>query len=201
MTKTRFQKLAEQIIDLSAELHREAVASRPTLWSETRSHEAAKRAIAVAAVSHESILFIGPEADLCLMLAEQAGVAAQTFNIENPGNVYEMRRLSLAMKRHAIHCEAPLSPVKGSTFRATNIVETMTHVNAAREILARATTEPVMDETAKTIFAAACRELGIPELKRRDIIRVARSVAALGNRTDIQSADICEAVTYFLDRK
>lgn len=201
MTKTRLQQLTEQIIDLTVELNREAVASNPDLWAETRSHEAAKRAITVAAVSRESILFIGPEADLCLMLAAQAGVAARTFVIKHVGNAHEMRRLSLAMQKHAIHCEAPLSPVKGSTFRGTNLEETMRHVNAARATLATAPAEPVLDEAAKSIFAAACRELGIPELKRKDIIRVARSIAALGNRTGIQSPDICEAVTYFLDRK
>jgi predicted ATPase with chaperone activity len=201
MTKTRFQQLSEQIIDLSAELNREAVASDPNLWAETRSHEAAKRAIAVAAVAHESILFIGPEADLCVMLAAQAGVASQTFAVKDLANADEMRSLSLAMKKHAIHCEAPLSPAKGNTFRATNLEETIRHVEAARTTLATAPAGDVLDDRARTILGVACREIGIPELRRRTILRVARAIAALGNRATIQAEDVCEAVNYFLDRK
>lgn len=201
---TRCQRLNEQINELAEEMAREAVASSPTLWEETRGMEAVKRAITVAAVLRLPVLFIGPNAELAQMLAMQVGVSSGVFKIEpaDSDNRFVMRRLSLMMKKYPMHCEAPAIPTRGVHGKTASLAAVQARIREAQSRVIKAD-PPAMTETAARVWNQACSELGIEsDLVRRSVLQVACSCAAHnGNSTSLEVADVTEALYYWLDRR
>lgn len=195
--KTRFHRLCSQIVDLCGEMSREAVLSNPNLWAETRQMEAVKRAIVVAAVAHTPVLFIGPNADLAQFLGMQVGVASKSVT-EVGTDEFAGRRLGRAMKGYPMHVEAPLCPVKGAGGSTASREAVMEVITAARTRMPK---NHDLTETARTLWAQACRDIAIPELSRKSIIGVAAACAALNGNPVIDTMDVAEAVNYWLDRR
>lgn len=195
---TDFHSRAAHAIAVCATMERVALETRPTLWLETDNFEVVKRAIVVAAVAHTPVLFIGPNADISQILAGQIGVPSRVVT-DVPQDQYGLRRLSLAMRDYAMHVEAPTCPMKGRRGGGTTLEQARTRVAEART---RMPANHDMTDAAASVWKTACSELGIEsEVVRKRIVSVAVSCAALNGNTKIDTADICEAVSYWLDRR
>lgn len=196
-TETRFHNLCNQIIDLCSAMEREAVESNPNLWKETDHSEAVKRACVVAAVAHTPVLFVGPNAEIAQILAAQVGVASQIVK-DVPQDAAGLRRLTLTMNRFSMHVEAPLCPTRGRKGLGTTLETAKAQIAQARE---RMPANHEMTESAAGVWRQACSELGINEIDRKRIVSVACSCAALNGSPTIDTADIAEALTYWLNRR
>ncbi len=173
-----------------------------------RGQEMGKRAVVVAAAGNHSLHFVGPPNTGKTMLravALELGLA-ETFESRPCPCGYasdprhDCKCTARQVERHRgkfppadITIEVPPVPERemSSRLRGTTLadmrqqIENMTQFSSLE-----------LDEHCRNLLRAGVAEMGIDAATRESILRVARTIANLDGRENIEATHICEAINY-----